>query len=55
MPPEELHGLLSTDDPALVHRYLELHRERMEERLAASVETLRRIERSLTDVMPDRV
>ena len=27
MPPGEIRAVLSTDDPDVVHRYLELHRE----------------------------
>ena len=34
MPPGEIRAVLSTDDPDVVHRYLELHGERLEERLA---------------------
>lgn len=45
MPLEEIRALLRTDDPEIVHRHLELHRERLEERLAAQVRTLASIER----------
>jgi hypothetical protein len=34
MPTEEIGAILSSDDPVVVRRYLELHRERLEERLA---------------------
>jgi hypothetical protein len=34
MPPEEIGAVLATDRPEVVRRYLELHRERLEERLA---------------------
>jgi hypothetical protein len=47
MPPEEIHVLSTTTDPALVHRYLELHRERLEEWLADQRRTLATIERVL--------
>jgi hypothetical protein len=54
MPRDELPAVLATDDPDLVRRYLELHRERLEEHLAADLLTLRRIEHSMTTVMVDR-
>ncbi len=44
MPPREIRALLATDDPLLVHRLVELHRERLGEwleeqrRLVASIE-----------------
>jgi len=34
MPSEEIAAILSSDDPVVVRRYLELHRERLEEGLA---------------------
>jgi hypothetical protein len=34
MPSEEIGAILSSDDPAVVRRYLELHRERLEDGLA---------------------
>jgi hypothetical protein len=34
MPSEEIGAILSSDDPAVVRRYLEVHRERLEEGLA---------------------
>jgi len=34
MPSAEIGAILSTDDPLVVCRYLELHRERLEEGLA---------------------
>jgi hypothetical protein len=54
MPPDEIRAVLSADDPELVRRYIELHSERMEERLAEWVRTLRRIETSMTNAMFDR-
>jgi len=45
MPLDEIRALLATDDPEIVRRHLELHRERLEERLAAQVLTLVSIER----------
>jgi len=44
MPSEEIVAILGADDPVLVSRYLELHRERFEEHLAAQRRTLARIE-----------
>jgi hypothetical protein len=55
LPRDEIHAVLATDDPDLARRYLELHRERLEERLAAHLRTLRRIKRSMTTGMLDRV
>jgi hypothetical protein len=34
MPSEEIGAILSSDDPVVVHRYLELHRKRLEDGLA---------------------
>jgi aspartyl-tRNA synthetase len=51
MPPAEIRAVLSADEPELVRRYLELHSERMEERLAERVRTLRGIEASMTNAM----
>jgi hypothetical protein len=39
--------VLSATDPEVVRRYLELHRERLQERVAEHVETLLSIERRL--------
>jgi hypothetical protein len=47
MPAVELQAILRSDDPVIVRRYLELHRERLEERLAEQVRTLDRLERQL--------
>ena len=47
MPAAELQSILRLDDPVIVRRYLELHRERLEERLAEQVRTLERLERQL--------
>ncbi|HEY6651770.1 MAG TPA: hypothetical protein VI364_05685 [Actinomycetota bacterium] len=47
MPAAELQTILHSDDPVIVRRYLELHRERLEERLAEQVRTLERLERQL--------
>jgi hypothetical protein len=47
MPAAEVQAILRSDDPVIVRRYLELHRERLEERLAEQVRTLERLERQL--------
>ena len=47
MPAAELQAILRSDDPVIVRRYLELHRERLEERLAEQVRTLERLEQQL--------
>jgi hypothetical protein len=52
-PRDEIHAVLATDDPDLVRRYLELHRERLEKRLAADLRALRRIKPSMTTAMLD--
>jgi DNA-binding transcriptional MerR regulator len=44
MPRDEIETILETHDDRLVHRYLELHRERLEEWLAEQREVLARIE-----------
>jgi DNA-binding transcriptional MerR regulator len=48
VPGAEIDEILRTDDPRLIHRYLELHRERLEERLAEQRATLAGIEALLT-------
>ncbi len=47
MPSEEIATVLGADDPELVRRYFELHRERLEEHLADQRRTLARLERLL--------
>ncbi len=47
MPPREIRALLATDDPLLVRRLLELHRERLEEWFEEQQRLAARIERSL--------
>jgi hypothetical protein len=48
MPADEIRTIVTTADPELVRRYLELHRERLEERLAAQHRTLASVERLLS-------
>ena len=43
----EIHTALVTDDQDVVRRLMELHRERLQERLADEVATVGRIEASL--------
>jgi hypothetical protein len=45
MPADEIRTIVTTAEPELVHRYLELHLERLEERLAAQRRTLASVER----------
>jgi hypothetical protein len=54
MPPTEIHTVLVTDDPDVVRRLMELHRERLQERLADEVARVGRIEASLSDAIPAR-
>jgi DNA-binding transcriptional MerR regulator len=51
MPLHEIRAVLRTDDPVVVRRYLELHRERLDEWVARQREDLRALERL---VMPAR-
>ena len=55
MPPEEIAMILVSGDSRLVHRHLELHAERLEERFAAQRRQLREVERLLAGhSSPDR-
>ena len=47
MPPQEIDAVVAADDPATVHRYLELHRERLEEHLADRLRELDAVEAHL--------
>jgi hypothetical protein len=49
MPPDELRAVLTTSDRELVRRHLELHLERLEERLVAQWRWVAAIERILAD------
>jgi 4-alpha-glucanotransferase len=49
MPREEIRAVLAAHDPETVRRYLELHRERLEERLGEQRRTLADVERFLTE------
>jgi CRP-like cAMP-binding protein len=52
MPPEEIRAVLTADDPEIVHRFLELHRERLEEDVAERTRTLASLEQLLTEKNP---
>jgi DNA-binding transcriptional MerR regulator len=59
MPPQEIRAVLAADDPLVVRRLLELHRERLDEWLAEQQRLLASIERGprvrtevLTSSMP---
>jgi hypothetical protein len=51
MPPEEISAVLGADNPELVRRYMELHRERLGEGLADRLRTLAGLERFLVQAM----
>jgi hypothetical protein len=48
MPWDEIRAVLSAGDPVLVHRYLELHAERLDEWVVEQRRVLASLERSLT-------
>ena len=48
MPPEEIDAILGADDPEVVRRYLELHEERLEERLAEQRRSIDRLMQVIT-------
>ncbi len=54
MPPEEINVVVTTDDPTLVRRRLELHRERLDEWLAQQACLLSAVERLLTEAASER-
>jgi hypothetical protein len=47
MPAEEINAILTTDDPQVVRRYLELHREWLEERLSERLREIDAVEAHL--------
>ncbi len=47
MPPDEIRAVVTTAEPEIVHRYVELHLERLEEWLASQRRSLGAIERLL--------
>jgi DNA-binding transcriptional MerR regulator len=54
MPLQEIRAILSADDPAIVRRHLELHRERLEERIAEQRALLASLERALSGDLPPK-
>jgi DNA-binding transcriptional MerR regulator len=54
MPSKEIRAILAAQDPELVHRYMELHRERLEEQLDEQLRTLDRLEPRLTEMVLER-
>jgi hypothetical protein len=49
MPPEEIATMLDAEEPEVVHRFLDLHRERLEERLMGQRMIVELIEVLLTE------
>lgn len=54
MPSDEIRAVLTTHDPEVVHRYMELHRERLEEWLADQRRPLAVLERLLAETAAER-
>jgi hypothetical protein len=54
MPRAEIRAVLGAEDPEIVRRYLELHRERLEEQLAAHRRELDALACSLTEHLAAR-
>jgi hypothetical protein len=54
MPPEEVEAVLVVEEPEVLRRYMELHREQLEERLAAEWRALAGVERSLALAILER-
>jgi DNA-binding transcriptional MerR regulator len=55
MPSREIRAVLAANDPLSVRRLLELHRERLEERLEEQQGLVTSIERSLAGEDPVRI
>jgi hypothetical protein len=55
MPSDELHVVLTTPDHELIRRHLELHLERLEERLTAQRRKVAKIEQILRDLSEDEM
>jgi hypothetical protein len=51
MPSNEVDAVLAVDDQQLVRRHMELHRERLEERLADQLRALAGLERLLIEAI----
>jgi hypothetical protein len=54
MPSQEIAAVVAADQPILVHRYLELHGERLTERLAGQLQILARLDQTLHRALLDR-
>jgi DNA-binding transcriptional MerR regulator len=54
MPLEEIEAVIAADDPGTLRRHLELHRERLEERLAEEQREVADVERFLTEAIIER-
>jgi len=54
MPPDDARALVEADDPVILRRYVELHGERLAERLADQRRTLVDLERTLSRAILDR-
>jgi hypothetical protein len=54
LPSDDIIVILGTDDPEVVHRRIELHRELLEERLDEQLQELVHLERLLTDAIFER-
>jgi hypothetical protein len=54
MPPGEVDAILEADDPEVIRRYLELHRERLEERFADQRRTVGHLMQVVTSATGDR-
>jgi hypothetical protein len=52
MPVDEIRAIVTTAEPELVHRYVELHLERLEEWVAAQRRTLASVEALLASGAP---
>jgi hypothetical protein len=52
MPAEEIRAVVTAEDPMIVRRHLELHRERLDEWIEEQRRIVVAIERSLTRAMP---
>jgi hypothetical protein len=48
MPPAEIDAILGAEDPTVIRRYLQLHEERLEERLADQRRTIERLMQVVT-------
>ena len=54
MPSHEIAAVVAADQPMLIHRYFELHGERLTERLADQLQILARTEQTLHRALLDR-